>query len=182
MVSRKGSGMIYRFLKITLCSLCLMLPSVADGPSVFDSLAELDGKSFGGRMVYPDKPDHDMNKPMKITVQVVSEDEIRVPFQVGEDRSRTWILRRSSEGISLKHDHRHADGTPDELTNYGGVDTTQLLGRQLIFPADDETKAMLPEATTNVWSFRLSPDGKQLFYYLERHKESRFEAQFDLSR
>lgn len=174
--------MFHRNLKLIVFLLCLALPVVADGPSVFDSLAELDGKSFSGRMVYPDDPNHSMNQPMTITVKVISQDEIRVPFQVGEDRSRTWILRRGSEGISLKHDHRHADGTPDELTNYGGVDSAQVLGRQLVFPADDETKAMLPEASTNVWSFRLSPDGKQLFYYLERHKESRFEAQFDLSR
>lgn len=123
-----------------------------------------------------------MNKPMKITVQVVSENEIRVPFAVGEDRSRTWILHRSAEGIKLKHDHRHSDGTADKITNYGGVDRAQILGRELVFPADEETKAMLPEAATNVWSLRLSADGKQLFYYLERHKEARFEARFDLSR
>lgn len=167
--------------KLVICLFFLGMSAAADGPSVFDSLAELDGKSFGGRMVYPDKPDHEMNQPMKITVQVVSEDEIRVPFAVGENQSRTWIIRRSADGVSLKHDHRHSDGTPEELTNYGGVDTAQLLGRQLVFPADDETKAMLPEASTNVWTLRLSPDGKQLFYYLERHKESRFEAAFDLA-
>jgi hypothetical protein len=25
------------------------------------------------------------------------------------------------EGLQLKHDHRHEDGTPDEVTMYGGV-------------------------------------------------------------
>ena len=170
------------FLKLCFCLLFCALPALAEGPSVFDVLYQLDGKSYSGGMTYPADSAHPMNKPMRITVEVVSENEVRVPFAVGEDRSRTWILRRSSEGISLKHDHRHSDGTPDEVTNYGGVDRVQVLGRQLVFPADEETKSMLPEAATNVWSLRLSPDGKQLYYYLERHKEARFEAHFDLSR
>ena len=132
-------------------------------------------------MTFPLQPDHEMNKPMKITVQVVSADQIRVPFQVGEDRSRTWVLSRTPQGIQLKHDHRHADGTPDRLTDYGGTDAGTRLGIQLIFPADAQTTALLPEAVSNVWSLRLSADQKHLFYYLERHAQPRFEAAFDLS-
>lgn len=160
--------------------LAFLLTLPASAQSLFDTLKSHDGKTYAGRMSYPSDPEHEMNQPMLITVVVVSDDEIRVPFQVGSNRSRTWVLTRNQEEITLKHDHRHTDGTPDELTNYGGTDKDVLLGNQLVFPADDETKAMLPEASSNVWTLRLSPDGKKLFYYLERHKTSRFEAVFKL--
>lgn len=165
-------------LGITLVGL-LSLPVSAQ--SLFDTLQKHDGRAYPGKMSFSNKANDEMNQPMLMTVKVVSESEIRVPFQVGENKSRTWILTRTAEGITLKHDHRHDDGTPDELTNYGGTDSNVQLGNQLIFPADQETITMLPEAATNAWSLRLSPDGKQLFYYLERHKQPRFEAVFDLS-
>lgn len=163
------------------CLLSLTAPVSAQTSSLFDLLRGLDGKSFSGRMTYPDHGEHEMNKPMRITVEVVSESQIRIPLQVGEDRSRTWILTRSSEGLQLKHDHRHADGTPDEVTNYGGIDRELALGRQAIFPADQETAQLLPEASSNAWSLRMTPDGRSLVYYLERHQQPRFEATFDLS-
>ena len=46
--------------------------------------------------------------------------EIRIPFHVGEDRSRTWVMTPTSVGLRLKHDHRHEDGSEDEVTQYGG--------------------------------------------------------------
>lgn len=157
------------------------LISTALADSLFDTLHGLNGKSFAGRMTFPADPTHEMNQPMTITVEVISDNEIRVPFQVGENKSRTWILTRSQDGIQLKHDHRHQDGTPDALTNYGGLAKKVELSTLLIFPADAETIEMLPEAASNVWSLRLSPDNTQLHYYLERHSKPRFEATFDLT-
>lgn len=154
-------------------------PAQAD--SLFETLQALNGKSFSGKMSFPNDSKHEMNKPMTITVEAVSDEEVRVPLKVGENRSRTWILTRTPEGVQLKHDHRHEDGTPDDVTNYGGLDSKSELSTLLVFPADADTAKMLPEAASNVWSLRLSPDGKQLFYYLERHGKPRFEAVFDLS-
>lgn len=131
-------------------------------------------------MSFPENATHEMNKPMQITVQVISDTEIRIPLQVGEDKSRTWVLTRSAAGVQLKHDHRHADGTPDEVTNYGGTASNIELGNQLVFPADEETSRQIPEAATNTWSLRLAPDEGTLYYYLERHAKPRFEAAFDL--
>src|SRR3546814_19796560 len=45
--------------------------------------------------------------------------ELRVPFHVGDDHSRTWVITRTADGLRLKHDHRHADGREDVLTMYG---------------------------------------------------------------
>ncbi len=133
-------------------------------------------------MSYPDDPSHEMNKPMRIKVLRVSDNHIQVPFMVGDDTSRTWMLTKIGDSVELKHDHRHKDGTPDDLTNYGGVDSHQWLATQLIFPADEETAILLPEAKGNVWSLRLSPNGEVLTYYLERDGKPRFEAVFDLSK
>jgi len=149
----------------------------------FQRLKALDGKRFAGSMVFPaDKPDHEMNKPMMIHFQVKSQDEIRVPFRVGDNASRTWVLRLSPEGLLLKHDHRLPDGSPDPINLYGGWALPGGVAGGQMFPADEETSKMLPAASTNCWMLWLSPDGKTLSYYLERSFEPRFQATFDLSK
>ena len=161
----------------------LSASSLAQDLPLFEQLKGHAGKAYAGKMTFPDnKPNDPMNKPMRIEVIKISDNHIRIPLRVGDDNSRVWMLTRIDDSILLKHDHRAKDGTPDDLTNYGGVDAHQLLGRQLIFPADAETAALLPEAKTNVWSLRLSPDGKVLYYYLERDGQPRFEATFDLTK
>jgi hypothetical protein len=47
---------------------------------------------------------------------------LEIPFHVEENRSRTWLLTRTTVGIDLRHDHRHPDGTPESGTStwYGG--------------------------------------------------------------
>lgn len=154
--------------------------STAQSQPLFEHLKNLDGRSFQGRMSFPSDPGHPMNKTMTISIKKVSDNQICIPLSVGRDKSRTWVLSKLPQGIQLKHDHRHSDGTPDEVTNYGGIDQHQSLGHQLNFPADEETKVLIPAAATNVWSLRLSPDKKTLFYYLERDNRSRFEARFEL--
>ncbi|MFA7482069.1 MAG: hypothetical protein WC314_16305 [Vulcanimicrobiota bacterium] len=168
------------FVLSSVAVLFLSLGASAQEFPLFDHLRTLDGQSFEGRMSYSTRENDPMDLPMSIRVEAVDEKQIRIPFAVGEDRSRTWILTRTDEGLQLKHDHRHPDGTPDELTNYGGTAQPSGLGNILIFPADAETTEMLPEAASNHWSFRLSPSKTQLYYYLERHSEPRFEASFDL--
>jgi hypothetical protein len=158
----------------------LTVPVSAERPSLFDHLQGLEGESFRGSMTFPEDPDHEMNKPMNIEIIRVTDDELRIPLQVGEDRSRTWVLTRSDQGVLLKHDHRHEDGTAHEVTNYGGMSPPLGLGSLLIFPADQDTAVMLPAASTNVWTLRLTPDGRSLVYYLERESKPRFEATFDL--
>jgi len=110
-----------------------------------------------------------------------SDEEIRIPFHVNEDRSRTWILTRSDEGLLFKHDHRHADGTPEDLTMYGGWASDDGTALQQRFPADDYTAELLPEAAGNVWELTIDPDKQQFIYYLERDGEARFRAIIDLS-
>ena len=83
----------------------------------FASLSTLCGKAYEGRVVSNDAADEDMRgSRLVMHVRECSDDTIRIPFHVGEDRSRTWVVSRTADGLRLKHDHRHADGTEDTVT------------------------------------------------------------------
>jgi hypothetical protein len=60
-------------------------------------------------------------------------------------------LRYENDRISLKHDHRHEDGTEDEVNFYGGTASNAGKADVQFFPADAHTQKMIPAAATNVW-------------------------------
>lgn len=108
--------------------------------------------------------------------------EIRIPFHVGENRSRTWVVYRTTDGIRLKHDHRHEDGSPDSITQYGGDSRKPGAAGKLEFPADGETVGLIPRAATNVWTVEVEP-GRRFVYALRREgTDRRFRVEFDLTR
>jgi len=156
--------------------------SVSSESAFFQSLAERCGDVYYGNSVYPDDPNHELyGAELKMTIESCTENEIRIPFQVNEDRSRTWILTLSDEGLLFKHDHRHEDGTPHDLTNYGGWAANGGSPTKMSFPADSETAEMLPEAATNVWTMELDLENNQFTYFLERHSQPRYRAAFSLN-
>jgi hypothetical protein len=154
------------------------MPAQADArDQFFATLTRLCGARFEGAMTFPADPAHDFaGKRLVASLASCADSEIRVPFQVGEDRSRTWIITRTTSGLQLKHDHRHADGTPDSVTMYGGKATATGTALAQSFPADAHTAALIPAAVTNVWSVTLSADGSSLTYHLERDARPRFTA------
>jgi hypothetical protein len=109
-----------------------------------------------------------------------------VPFHVGADRSRTWVITRLSEGLRLKHDHRHDDGSPDELTMYGGETRTEGSARRQEFPVDAESIALFERtgrsvSTTNTWALEIEP-ASRFVYELSRPGGRMFRVEFDLTR
>lgn len=147
----------------------------------FENLKKLCGKRFQGETVFPADKNHALvGKRLVMSVESCSEKEIRIPFRVDEDKSRTWVLTLKKEGLLFKHDHRHPDGTPDAITMYGGraaSDGTQYLQN---FPADAETARLITETATNLWTLQIIPEKEQFIYSLERHKEPRYKAVFNL--
>lgn len=147
----------------------------------FNNMRKMCGEQFEGETDFPQNADHPMvGKKLVMSVRSCAEKEIRIPFQVGEDKSRTWILTLGEKGLLFKHDHRHADGTPDQITMYGGwaaVNGTPYLQR---FPADPDTVKLIPEAATNVWTLQIIPEKQQFMYYLERNNQPRHRAYFNL--
>ncbi len=107
---------------------------------------------------------------------------IRIPFFVGEDKSRTWVLNINEDKIiSLKHDHRHEDGTEDKLTQYGGTSSNIGLADVQVFPADVHTSDILPAASTNIWWITI--DETSFTYNLRRIGTDRlFTVRFDLTK
>jgi hypothetical protein len=144
-------------------------------------LQPLCGKSFEGNITKA--PENDSFRGKKLVMQVKSckSNQIRIPFYVGEDKSRTWVLTYEKGLITLKHDHRHEDGTPDKVTQYGGTTPNFGLSTIQIFPADQQTSDLLPNASTNVWWITL--DEKTFTYNLRRLGTDRvFSVSFDLTK
>lgn len=143
----------------------------------FESIKELCGTQYVGVMTYPEKGQDDFSgKKLLANIASCGDQEIRIPFNVGEDKSRTWIISKTANGLELKHDHRHADGTPDEVNMYGGA--TLEAGNPLSqsFAADQHTATMIPAAATNVWTLEFNQDKSEMIYYLERNAAPRFKA------
>jgi hypothetical protein len=167
-------------------------PQPADG--FFANLRSLCGQAYAGRLVTNEAADADMvGKPMVMHVATCSDSEIRVPFHVGTDgggwdRSRTWVISRTANGLRLKHDHRHEDGSHDAVTMYGGDTAVPGSATAQAFPVDAESIAMfrregLVRSVTNVWTVEVAP-GARFAYQLRRTGENarHFRVEFDLTR
>ncbi|MFT5573799.1 MAG: hypothetical protein ACI9FR_002735 [Cryomorphaceae bacterium] len=143
----------------------------------FSQLSSLCHSQYVGEMTYPiDGQDSFAEKSLVAEITTCDEEQVRVPFSVGEDKSRTWVFTKTESGVSLKHDHRHADGSVDDVSNYGGNSNENGSVLKQSFPADQYTQELIPDAATNVWSVSLNKDGSQLTYHLDRHNKPRFTA------
>ena len=171
------------FLAATGCATPRAVPSA----DFFTSVSALCGKAFEGRIASPPTSADDSfaGKRLIMHVRDSSADTIRIPFQVGDDRSRTWVVTRTSGGYRLKHDHRHEDGSEDKVTQYGGDSVTPVSAVRQLFPADAFTKALLvrennPAGVANVWAVEFEPG--RLFAYELRRPGRFFRVEFDLAR
>jgi hypothetical protein len=165
--------------------------AVGGGCSVGDSrdtlwgqLQAMCGRAYEGRVVEGTEPSDAAMRgvPLVMHVRSCTDAEIRVPFHVGGNRSRTWVITRTAQGLRLKHDHRHEDGAPDATTEYGGDSRGEAEALSVEFPADAFTAQLLPAAATNVWTLAVDP-GRSFTYALRREGTGRrFRAEFDVSR
>lgn len=172
-------------MRISAIVLLAMAPLTASaGPveAFWTNLQALCGQAFEGELVKsPEGEDGFAGKRLVMHVRECGEDRVRVPFVVGEDYSRTWVLTRKGDRVEFKHDHRHEDGSHDEVTMYGGTTTNRGRGEAQYFPADEETRERIEEAFSNVWVVRIRP-GDTFTYGLWRLGTPRvFRIDFDLS-
>lgn len=145
----------------------------------WNRLSKLKGKAFQGKVLEAPEGDDFREKNLVMHVLDVKENKIYIPFNVGENRSRTWILSKTKNGIQLKHDHRKEDGSEDEVTMYGGVTPNSGSDDLAMFPADQETVDLLPGTATNLWWINV--DDEQFTYNLRRiGSPIKFSIGFDL--
>jgi hypothetical protein len=149
----------------------------------WSELSALCGSAFEGSVVESTPPDTVMSRETLVMhVRECQGDTLRIPFHVGANRSRTWVLTRTGTGLRLKHDHRHEDGSSDSVTQYGGDTRAAGDSIQQEFFADSLTASLIPAARTNVWTLGLEP-GRRFVYALRREgSDRRFRAEFDLTR
>lgn len=178
-------------------------PTDTDPQDAFwSALSSHCGKAYAGRMVTADAADADLaGSAMVMAVTDCTAARIAVPFHVQRadgtwDRSRTWLISRTDAGgLRLKHDHRHADGSSDAVTMYGGDTADSGSARIQSFPVDAESIALftregLGASVTNVWSVAVDPAGTPdaaYAYTLRRTvaggapAERHFRVEFDLT-
>lgn len=163
-----------------LAASCATVPAASNDPQrqFFDNVLAMCGKTLTGRIASPPSAaDADFaGKEMVMHVRDCSPNQIRIPFRVGDDRSRTWVLSRVPDGIELKHDHRHEDGSEDKLSQYGGTTVSPGTARRQEFPADQFSRELfvresIPQSTTNVWAMEAAAPG---FFAYELRRPNRF--------
>ncbi len=166
------------------CSTMDETPKPTD--AFFQNMSDLCGKSFAGTLAAGDAGDASFaNADMRAHVRECGAREIRIAFDVGEDRSRTWIVTRTDSGLRLKHRHMLKDGTEDPVSQYGGDTIQSGTAMRQEFPADAYSKAMFTKegrtvSNANVWAFEIEPK-RTLTYELARPGRL-FRVSFDVTK
>jgi hypothetical protein len=173
---------------IALLSACSSQPArvptaAAPQDAFWAAIQSMCGQAYAGRLVEGNASDSAFRtSELRMHVRSCMPTEVRIPFHLGANRSRTWVITRTATGLRLKHDHRHEDGSEDAITQYGG-DTRNAgtIARQ-DFYADSHTATIIPAARTNVWTVEVMP-GDFFAYGLRREgTDRRFRVEFDLTK
>lgn len=179
---------IWALASLMLAS-CTTTPAARPADLWFERLSDRCGRAFEGRLVSSDAADASFaGQRLVMHVRHCSGREIRIPFHVGDDRSRTWVISRTAADLRLKHDHRHQDGSSDPLTMYGGDSRGPGTVQRQEFPADAESIALFTAqgravSNANVWAMEI---GERYFAYELRRPpgpgQRFFRVEFDLTR
>lgn len=165
-----------------LLSITMAFSQSSPSQKFIDSFQQHKGKYYEGKIVAGGK-EGDGFTGERLLMQVMDWDsrQVKVPFYVGDNKSRTWIFTLSNNRIELKHDHRNADGTPEEVTFYGGTANNGGSENLQMFPADDETCSLIDYACFNIWWVTI--DDTTFTYNLRRIGTDRwFSVEFDLTK
>lgn len=175
-----------------LAALVSACTSTAPAPSnpqdaFLANLNALCGQKFEGKVVTTDPTDADFaNNRLLMHVRDCSATEVGIPFAVGEDRSRRWVITRTEEGVRLKHDHRDPQGEIHGFHMYGGDTANPGTENRQEFPVDQESIDMFnagegQASTSNTWAVEVHPD--RMFAYELRRPTGRFlRVEFDLTK
>ncbi|PLT23254.1 hypothetical protein [Pseudoalteromonas sp. MelDa3] len=162
------------------------LVSIPTHDAFFNSIAAHCGKAFEGEVAVDNAkgPSSFTDKKLVMHVRKCSETELQVPFHVGDDASRTWIITKTGSGLSLKHDHRHKDGTDDPSTMYGGHTLDAGFAQMQSFPADQYSKELfvkegIAQSVGNTWQMYIYPE---VFTYRLIRQGREFKVDFDLTK
>jgi len=160
------------------------VPTIPSQDAFFSAISKLCGKAYLGSItVDNDSSGSFANKKLTMHIRRCDETQLQIPFHVGEDASRTWLITKTGSGLSLKHDHRHSDGTEDALTQYGGHTLDAGWAQVQSFPADQYSKELfvenaIPQSVGNTWQMYIYPER---FTYRLIRQGREFRVDFDLT-
>lgn len=168
-------------------SILIAMPesSIATHDDFFNSLRDLCGKAYQGKVTVDNAPgDAFSNKKLVMHIRKCNDKQLQIPFHVGADSSRTWLITKTGSGLSLKHDHRHKDGSDDALTMYGGHTLDAGWAQVQSFPADQYSKELfvkngIPQSNGNTWQIYLYPER---FTYRMVREGREFRVDFDITK
>jgi hypothetical protein len=146
----------------------------------FENMREMCGQVFGGRTIFAEEGDETF-EPARLyfIVEECSEDELRIPFIVGGDDSRTWILRMDEDRLTFSHEHLRPDGTEHETSGFGGHASDDGSATFQHFP-DYWTTEETPEEARRVWRLRIDREHDLFVYYLDRGGQPAYRLVFHL--
>ncbi|MEO3879701.1 hypothetical protein [Rheinheimera fenheensis] len=160
------------------------LVSIASHDVYFDNLRAHCGKAYEGKVVMDNPKSPGFEGRLVMHVRNCTDRQLQIPFHVGDDHSRTWIITKTGSGLSLKHDHRNKDGSHDVSTMYGGHTVDAGWPTVQSFPADQYSKELFarlgnPQSNTNIWQMYIYP---QTFSYRLIREGREFRVDFDLTK
>ncbi|MAD76872.1 MAG: hypothetical protein CML20_19155 [Rheinheimera sp.] len=159
------------------------LVSIDTHDAYFNQLKALCGKAFAGEIAVDNPPAPGFEGALIMHVRKCTDSQLQIPFHVGNDHSRTWIITKTGSGLTLKHDHRNADGSHDEQTMYGGQTLDAGWANAQSFHADQYSKELftargIPQSNTNIWQMFIYPEK---FSYRLIREGREFKVDFDLT-
>lgn len=160
------------------------LVSIASQDAYFDNLRAHCGKAYQGKVVMDNPKSDGFDGKLIMHVRKCTDSQLQIPFHVGDNHSRTWIITKTGSGLSLKHDHRNKDGSHDVSTMYGGHTMDAGWPTVQSFPADQYSKELfvrlgIPASNGNTWQMYIYP---QTFSYRLVRDGREFRVDFDLTK
>jgi len=151
----------------------------------FQRLIEHCGEAYpGGLTLEPEGDDMLTGTELLIAhFRECDEHQVRIPFHIeleeeqDWDRSRTWIFTRHEDRLELRHDHRKRDGSPDDVTMYGGYSVGEGT------PVRQEFKSVARTEESGYfrgWRIEIVP-GERYTYGTIRDTSWSWRVDFDLS-
>jgi hypothetical protein len=178
--------LVLSFFLVSNVALASVAPlvSIPTHDAFFSSIAQHCGKAFEGNVSVDNQPSPAFDAKLVMFVRKCDQAELQIPFYVGDNASRTWIIKKTGSGLSLKHDHRHKDGSDDSVTMYGGHTLDAGYNQIQSFPVDQYSKELfakegLPQSITNTWQVYIYPD---MFSYRLVREGREFRVDFDLTK
>ncbi len=149
----------------------------------FEHFKQFEGKKFAGKETFiAENVDSWADLELEMYVREYNDTIIYIPFRVGDNTSRTWMMiLEENNRLRFRHDHRHEDGTPEDLNLYGGYATDNGTSYKQVFPADEFTCQMLERICDNEWTAEFSEDLSKFYYSLRKKGELIITVEFDLT-